>query len=288
MRILVAVDGSDQSYEAVRALSQMGRAEAAVLVHAMDVPAPAYPTMIPEVARDLSRTQERAMREEGERVLRTAASLLPLNAGSVSKIIEVGKPIDVILSVAERERIDLIVVGARGVGALRELMLGSVSHRVVTHAPCAVLVVGAPLRPVQQMVLAVDAAEDADAVVRWFEPRPFKETGAITVLSVIPYAHAAWPVGAMIPEPWQQEVLAGATRFAENIAAKLTPLGHRAKGIAVQGSPASEILKTAAIDHADLIAMGSHRRGLSRAMMGSTSHGVLHRAACPVLIIRER
>jgi nucleotide-binding universal stress UspA family protein len=93
--------------------------------------------MVPEVVRDLYTTQERAIWEEGERVLQMATSLLPLDGGPVSKFIEVGKPIDVILSIAKQERIDLIVVGA-----LRELMLGSVSHRVVTHAASSVLVVG--------------------------------------------------------------------------------------------------------------------------------------------------
>jgi nucleotide-binding universal stress UspA family protein len=191
-----------------------------------------------------------------------------------------------ILSVAERERIDLIVMGSRGVGALREVMLGSVSHRVVTHAAASVLILGTPLRPVRHMVLAVEGPEESEAAVRCLERRPFKDTADITVLSVISYAHPAWPVGAVIPEPWQKEVLMGATRFAEAVASRLTAIGYRAKGTAVQGSPPAEILKTAATEHADLILMGSRRRGLSRAMMGSTSHAVLHRAACPVFILR--
>ena len=286
MRTLLAVDGSDQSYEAVRALSQMARSEAVILLHAIDVPAPAYPMMVPEVARDLYTTQERAMREEGERVLGTAASLLPLSAGPVSKFIEVGNPIDVILSIAEQERIDLVVMGARGVGVLRELMFGSVSHRVVTHATASVLIVGTPLRPVRHIVLAVEGPEESEAAIRCLERRPFKEPGDVLVLSVIPYAHPAWPVGAVIPEPWQKEVLMGAMRFAEEVASKLTAIGYRAKGTAVQGSPAAEILKTAATEHADLIMMGSRHRGLSRAMMGSVSHAVLHRTACPVFIVR--
>jgi nucleotide-binding universal stress UspA family protein len=129
--------------------------------------------MVPEVVRDLYTTQERVIWEEGERVLQMATSLLPLDGGPVSKFIEVGKPIDVILSIAKQERIDLIIVGARGVGALRELMLGSVSHRVVTHAASSVLVVGSPLRAVQHMVVAVERPEEASAAVRFLEQRPF-------------------------------------------------------------------------------------------------------------------
>jgi nucleotide-binding universal stress UspA family protein len=286
MRTLLAIDGSDHSYDAVRALSHMTRSDAVILLHVLDVPAPAYPLMVPELARDLYTSQERAMREEGARVLQMATSLLPLEAERLSKVIEVGEPLDVILSIAKQERIDLIVVGARGVGALREWMLGSVSHRVVTHAATSVLVVGTPLRAVQHMVVAVERPEEASAAVRFLEQRPFKEVGDITVLTVIPYAHPAWPVGAVIPEPWQKELLAGATRFAEDMATKLMGMGCRTKGVAVEGAPAFEILKTAATMQADLIIMGSRHRGLSRVMMGSVSHTVLHRAACPVLIVR--
>ena len=218
--------------------------------------------------------------------MQVATSLLPLNAGPVSKFIEVGKTVDVILSIAEQERIDLIVVGARGVGAFRELVLGSVSHRIVTHAPCSVLVVGASLRSVRHIVLAVDGAEETQAAVRVLQQRPFKEMAAATVLTVIPYAHPIWPVGAVIPEPWQKEVLADARRFAEGVASTLTGMGYHAKGTAVEGAPASRILETAASQHADLIIMGSRHHGLGRAMMRSVSHAVLHRAVCPVLIVR--
>jgi len=60
--------------------------------------------------------------------------------------LEAGTPAEVILTAAERERIDLIVMGVRGVGLLREAMLGSVSRRVITHATCPTLAVAAPMR----------------------------------------------------------------------------------------------------------------------------------------------
>ncbi|WP_447976886.1 universal stress protein [Candidatus Nitrospira bockiana] len=286
MRTLIAVDGSEHAYDAVRALDVLERAESLAMVYAIDVPAPAYPMMVPEVARDLHETQERAMRAEAEQVLKTASALVPLHAGPVTKFIEVGKPSDVILDLAARERVDLIVLGARGVGAVRELMLGSVSHRVVSHAPCSVLVVGARLRALQTALLAVEGEAEAEAAVRFLSMRPFKERPAVTALTVLPYAHPAWPVGAVIPEALHKDMLVQAKRFADGVAAKLSAAGYQADGMAVMGAPAPEILKSAASARNDLIIMGSRHHGLSRVMMGSVSHGVLHRAQVPVLIVR--
>jgi nucleotide-binding universal stress UspA family protein len=52
-----------------------------------------------------------------------------------------GQPAEAILNVATVRRCDLIVMGSRGLGTFQGLLLGSVSDRVVRHAPCAVLVV---------------------------------------------------------------------------------------------------------------------------------------------------
>ena len=52
-----------------------------------------------------------------------------------------GKPADVIVEEAKESGADLIVVGTRGLGATRQLFMGSVSTNVVHHAPCDVLVV---------------------------------------------------------------------------------------------------------------------------------------------------
>ncbi|MFO0700496.1 MAG: universal stress protein [Nitrospira sp.] len=56
MKILLTVDGSDHSYEAVRSLKYLTRAEELHVVHVLDVPSPAYPMMMPEVAQELYET----------------------------------------------------------------------------------------------------------------------------------------------------------------------------------------------------------------------------------------
>jgi nucleotide-binding universal stress UspA family protein len=54
---------------------------------------------------------------------------------------EQGHPVDAILDVAERENVDLIVLGSRGLRGVKELLLGSVSSGVLHHSSCPVLIV---------------------------------------------------------------------------------------------------------------------------------------------------
>jgi len=52
-----------------------------------------------------------------------------------------GKPAQAIMTVASEQQADLIVMGAKGLGAIARVLLGSVSTRVVQHSSCSVLVV---------------------------------------------------------------------------------------------------------------------------------------------------
>ena len=138
----------------------------------------------------------------------------------------------------------------------------------------------------RHVVLAVQGEKDADPALRVLTMKPFKALGRITVLTVLPYAHAGWPVGSVIPEPLHKELLGRANQFVDGVAAKLSTAGYDADREVVQGAPANEILKAASRHRANLIMMWGRHRGLSRVMMGSASHAVLHRASCPVLVMR--
>ena len=135
MKILLAVDGSDNSYEAVRSLRYFQRPEELLILHALDVPKPAYPMMVPEVAHELYAAAEQAMKEDGERLLDGIRYLLPEQTGPVTKRLEVGSPGEAIVAVAESRHVDLIVMGVQGLGPVKERLFGSVSHRVLTMAP---------------------------------------------------------------------------------------------------------------------------------------------------------
>lgn len=286
MRILLAIDGSDQSYLAAGAIRLFASVDQVVLLYALDVPKAGYPMILPEVARDLQSTVEQTMREDGQRLLDRAVSLLP-NRASASMQLVAGTPAEVILTTAERERIDLIVMGAQGVGLLREAMFGSVSHRVITHATCATLAVAAPMRGMRRILLALESEEDLEAAVHFLATRPFSYVPDLEVLTVSPFTPTMWPTGLVETQLPMETVAESARSFAESMAARLSQLGYQASGVTIVGAPAAAILRRAEETEADLILVGSHgRKGLSRFLLGSVSHAVLHQDRFPVLVLR--
>ena len=60
---------------------------------------------------------------------------------SASSRTEVGDPVETVISMAERERFDMIIIGAKGHNRLKTLLVGSVADQVMEHASCPVLLV---------------------------------------------------------------------------------------------------------------------------------------------------
>jgi nucleotide-binding universal stress UspA family protein len=78
----------------------------------------------------------------GEQLLeRAAAAAKKAGAKKVTTTYSGGDPADAILNAAKKEKADMIVLGTRGLGEIKGLFLGSVSHKVSAHANCPVLTV---------------------------------------------------------------------------------------------------------------------------------------------------
>ncbi len=287
MKTLLAVDGSDNSYEAVHVMKYIARAEQLTLLHALEVPRPAYPemAMIPEAAEELYKTLEQSMKEDGERLLNRVESLLPLHAGPTTKQLKIGSPAGVILSMAEEQKADLIVMGARGLGPVKERLLGSVSHRILTLAPCATLIVNGPVKAMKQILLPLEGPSDAEAAIRFLRLKPFHEAVELTLMTVLPWTEPPWPSGAAeAAAAAATEMLEKQTEFIKAVAERLCAIGYNAHGVALLGTPPTMILQQATTLRSDLILMGTRgRKGITRFVLGSTSHAVLHKTPCPVL-----
>ncbi len=285
MKILLAVDGSDHSYEAVRALKYLSRAEELLLVHVMDVPTPAYPMMMPEVAQELSDALARNMREDGTRLLDRIASLLPLDAGPVTKQLITGNPAEQITGLAEQSHPDVILLGTRGLGPIKERLIGSVAHRVLTLAPGAKFILPGPLKALNHILLPLQGPQDADHALRFLDQRPFREAPMLTLLTVLPHTRPPWPINTASAEHMEVHALERSRDFLKNAADKLAAKGYQTRVHAVLGTPVEAILRQAEAAGADLILLGSRKRhGLPRAVLGSVSHALLHQATYPLVI----
>ncbi|MGH7180421.1 MAG: universal stress protein [Nitrospiraceae bacterium] len=283
MKTLLAVDGSDNSYEAVHALKYVARAEQLTLLHAIDVSRPAYP-MMPKAAEEIYASLEQSMREDGEWLLDRIQSLLPLDAGPVTKQIRIGSPAEVILSMAEGQKADLIVMGARGLSPVKELLFGSVSHRILTLAPCATLVVTGPVKAMKQILLPLQGQSDAEAAIRFLQLKPFHDAIKITLLTILPETAPPWPADAAAAAA-STEILEKQTDYINGVAERLGAIGYEAQGVVVVGTPSTIILQQATTLQSDLILMGTRgRQGITRFVLGSVSHAVLHKTPCSVLV----
>ena len=81
------------------------------------------------------------LRETAKVMVEDCADKLTQAGYRVDQLPKLGNPADEILNIAQERKADLIVTGAKGLGAIGRFLLGSVSTRVVQHATCSVLVV---------------------------------------------------------------------------------------------------------------------------------------------------
>jgi nucleotide-binding universal stress UspA family protein len=79
--------------------------------------------------------------EAGHKLIEQSVQKLIKAGFTAEPVCQLGKPAEEIMKVASKHHADLIVMGAKGLGAIARFLLGSVSTRVVQHANCAVLVV---------------------------------------------------------------------------------------------------------------------------------------------------
>ena len=138
MRILVAVDGSQESTRACRSAVALSRQVGAsiTILHV------AQPHLLRSSFDRATqwREAEEAAREAGEQIVEEARILCGSDAQCTTEVL-FGEPAATICRRARELNTDLIVVGSRGLNAIKRLVLGSVSAAVSNGASCSVLVV---------------------------------------------------------------------------------------------------------------------------------------------------
>ena len=199
---------------------------------------------------------------------------------------ENGHPVESIVAVAASEAADLIVMGSRGLSEWKALLLGSVSHGVLYHAPCSVLIARGEETSFHQLLLASDGSESARNATR--EAVTLAKAFA-TPLNVLNVCEGLPDFGAISRE--SIEDMENSVQVREALASCATAgAALRSLDFTVReeiGRPAAVILKFAGERESDLIVMGSHGLDAASAfLLGSVSDRVVHHASCSVLVAR--
>lgn len=285
MRVAIGVDWSEQSFVALAQTFHLYRPSDVTLVHSIDVGILEHPVVAQAANLQGYDDFRNAMVESGRQLLDRAADMVPAEVETVRKVNELSSPAELILESANTFAAQLVVVGVRGRSRLSEMVLGSVSHRVLIHGTRPTLIAKGAARKVQRVLVAIEDRDDADLVVKWLTQHPFIDPVELRVL------HAVIPIGVNDPydalgtQTWRE----GAQRYAEELvnstASKLLSPHATVTTKVAQGNPAAVIEQEA--NGMDLVVVTSHgRKGLTRFLLGSVSHDVVHHVGCPVLVLR--
>lgn len=138
--LVIAVDGSATSLQAVRhgiALVQHGLQAHIALVHVQE------PASLLELATQDADAIACAATEAGEHLMASATALLDDADLAYSTEVVLGEPGTMLIDIAESLNACMLIVGARGMGAIRRALMGSVSQAVLNRATLPVVIVKA-------------------------------------------------------------------------------------------------------------------------------------------------
>jgi nucleotide-binding universal stress UspA family protein len=186
----------------------------------------------------------------------------------------------------------LLVVGARGVGGFKGLLLGSVSQHCLHHARSPIAIVRTPASrgseaTMEQIIVGVDGSQPSREALRWAaEEARVRHASLQVVMSWhVPYVGSYPYVGtAFDPALFERDARQTLDELVDATATAGVPNVER---VLVMGDAASALL-TASKD-ADLLVVGSRGLGgFAGLLLGSVSHHLAHHATCPLVIIPPR
>ena len=251
-RVLVGVDGSEESREAARQAATLAEGGltllaaydiASALVGGTGVGVPVY------YDEDFQRDSAKAALQEAQQDVEAA--------NATAKIVR-GVVWDALIHEAERAQDTLIAVGSGGLGRMAGIVMGSVATELIHKAPCSVLV----------------ARKRSDAF-------PHK---IVVGIDGSPQSLAAYAVAKRLAERFETELVPVRAHGGKQVEGHLVDrvVGHHREEL--PDEPVTALVAASA--DADLLVVGS--RGLHGIKaLGSVSERVAHQARCSVLIVRE-
>lgn len=202
-------------------------------------------------------------------------------------------PSEAIISYADEQDVDLVVMGTHGRQGMDRLLSGSVSEEVVRGASCPVFTVlptetDTSIPTISRVLAPVDLSDESRRVVDHAAALSDAYAAPLDLLHVV--EEAAYPnaYGIDPATPELPNVQDRAREALETLAGRLELRTDPVNIHVVAGNAARDIVEFAKANAADLIVMATHgRTGVERFLIGSVAEKVVRRAPCPVFTLKS-
>ena len=283
-KVLFPTDFSEYAQKTLECIGEIPEVKEVVLLHIVDATHPSKRgwTHGPHIEN------ARILMEEKKMFLEN----LGLNVKTKVDVITEGDVSSEILETADKEKVSLIVMGARGRGLIQGLLLGSVSTNVLRHAKTDVLIMrhklaegleGKTFEKFCPMILSkvlypTDFSESSLEALAFV--KDFKGIGELVLMHVVSKGETHEEIEAYVKE---------AKMKLEDIGKDINKASIKGKTRVHVGSPIEEVISMAEEEDASLVAMSSHGKSwFKELLVGSTTCAVARRAKRPVLVMRTK
>ena len=297
-KILLANDGSEEAELAARTAIDLTDATNSELHISYVGALPNFLKGGPGT-RDYDGVMYEQIERESREMLRKLSWRVKVAGGTVAAAhFRMGKVAEEIVDLAAELRAGLIVMGSRGRGGLRRLLMGSVSDPVVRHAHCSVMIVRGERHgeeeqasPLGKILLAFDGSKASSEAARAATEIANATNSMLHIVYVLQTDQYKPYPGLEMWEGWEE----GLERAKRHSRSWVEGKAERIRGEGVKavethlalGEPDEEILRLAEELGISLIVVGSRGLGrIRRLLIGSVSDSVVRRAHCPVLVVR--
>lgn len=207
----------------------------------------------------------------------------------IERFVHKGTVTDCVLEFAEKEGVDMIVMGTHGRQGFDRLTMGSVTEKVLRKAHCPVLVVRKPAHdfvspgdatePVRlrKILFCTDFSDHSNRALAYALSLAMEYNAELTMLHVLEEMPAAENLQPRVAE---------ITRRLEDPVSEEARNWCKIRSTVRIGKPYQEILQMALEAETDLVIMGVRgRNAVDLALFGSTTHRVIQLGSCPVLAV---
>ncbi len=303
-RVLYATDFSEYAQKITECLGEIPGIKEIIILHVIDTKRIAY-----------GDESESVLVKKAELILQEQKKRLESIGKTVETKVKVGIPSREILRMADKEKVSLVVMGARGVSLIKDILLGSVSSDVLRYGKTNLLIMrhkiaeqlereafekydcmclGVP--PVDLISRECKRAVFVKYCDRIFSkvlyPTDFSKSAeqTLSILRQIPNTGKIILVHAVDKGETKEELdtfVKEAGKKLKDIKEHLTEAGFNVEFHIHIGDPAHEINRVAEEEDISLIAIGTRGKGLIEEIrLGSTTEDVVRNAKRPVLVLR--